>query len=226
MKLGPIPLLYVYIKLMTSNCLQVIDGETNNTITNYTLEFTDLRKNEVYLWYYSLLGSFIVVLFVPFLILVTTYIKLCRSIPRGSTRNQMINIVLIIILMFIICHLSTVILPVYEILSFGMDSEESMTSRPKILIACNEINTLLLVIYFSMNPFAYCGKSIVHEMKNFFLQWCKTDRYWLVKSQKSKTFCINPYFCFLKICTVILIKSYPAYYIRDWVKSKIALRLK
>ena len=188
------------------------------------MEFTDLRKNEVYLWCYSLLSSFIVILFVPFLILVTAYIMLCRSIPRGSTRKRMINIVLIIILMFIICHLSKVFLTINEILSFGIDSGEYLTSKSNWFIVWSEITTLLQVLYFAMNPFAYCGKLIVQEMQIFFLQWCKTDRYWLVKSQKSKTFCKNPYFCFLKICIVILIKSFPAYYIRDWVKSKIALR--
>ena len=181
LKLWPPPQLYVYNKKwgLIVCTLQENDEETNITITNYTLEFTDLRKNEVYLWYYSLLGSFIVNLFLPFLILVTTFVMLCRSIPTGSTRNQMINIVLIIILMFIICHSSTVILPVYELLSYGIDGGEAMTCRPKFLIACNEINTLLLVIYFSTNPFAYCGKLIFNEMKNFFSPWCKTDRYWL-----------------------------------------------
>ena len=133
--------------------------------------FTDLRKNEMYVRYYALLGSSIVMIILPVLILVTTYITLCRSIPTGSTKKRTINIVLIIVFMFVICHLPKVFLTCYELLFFGTDSGESMNSWPKWFTACNEVNTLLLVLYSAMNPFAYCGKLIFQELKTLFLTW-------------------------------------------------------
>ena len=154
-----------------SNVFQIVDEETNTNITKYSMGFTDLRKNGMYVRYYSLLGSTMVMIILPVLILVTTYISLCRSIPTGTTKKRTINIVLIIIFMFIICHLPKVFLTVYELLFFGTDSGEYMTSWPSWFKACNEVNTLLLVLYSAMNPFAYCGKLIFQELKIFFMNW-------------------------------------------------------
>ena len=133
--------------------------------------FTDLRKNGTYVRYYSLLGSAVVMIILPVLIMVTTYISLCRSIPTGTTKKRTINIVLTIIFMFVICHLPKVFLTTYELLFLGTDSGEYMTSWPSWFMAFNEVNTLLLVIYSAMNPVAYCGKLVFQELQTLFLRW-------------------------------------------------------
>ena len=130
------------------------------------MRFSELRKNETYIRWYSLIGSSIVMIILPVLIMVSTYISLCRSIPTGSTKRKTINIVLIIVCMFMTCHLPKVFLTGYELMFMG-EKNEFMHSWPSWFKAMNEISTFLLVTYSALNPFAYCGKLIFTEMAKF-----------------------------------------------------------
>ena len=142
------------------------DEETNSNITKPGMRFTELRKTPIYVRWYGLIGSTIVMILLPVLILVTTYISLCRTIPKGSTKKRTVSIVVVIIFMFIICHLPKAFLTGYEIIYMGSDKSESMSKWPNSFKAMNEVNTFLLVAYSALNPFAYCGKLIFTELEN------------------------------------------------------------
>jgi len=154
-----------WLEIQRTDTLQW-DEETKSNITKAEMKFTDLRKNSSYVRWYSLIGSTIVMILLPILILVTTYISLCRTIPRGSTKKRTVSIVVVIIFMFIVCHLPKAFLTGYEIIYMGSDKSESMSKWPNSFKAFNEINTFLLVAYSALNPFAYCGKLIFTELKN------------------------------------------------------------
>lgn len=142
------------------------DEETGTNTTKPDMRFTNLRKDSTYVRWYSLIGSTIVMILLPVVIMVTTYITLCRTIPKGSTKKRTVSIVAVIIFMFVICHLPKAFLTAYEIIYMGPDIIESMLAWPEAFKAFNEINSILLVAYSALNPFAYCGKLIFTELKN------------------------------------------------------------
>ena len=74
----------------------------------YMLQFTELRRNDIYVRYYGLIGSGIIMVLLPVLILISTFITLKRSIPKGSAKNKTMGIMAIIIFMFVTCHLPKV----------------------------------------------------------------------------------------------------------------------
>ena len=154
-----------WLEIQRTDTLQW-DEETNSNITKPGMRFTELRKNPIYVRWYGLIGSTIVMILLPVLILVTTYISLCRTIPKGSTKKRTVSIVVVIIFMFIICHLPKAFLTGYEIIYMGSDKSESMSKWPNSFKAMNEVNTFLLVAYSALNPFAYCGKLIFTELEN------------------------------------------------------------
>ncbi len=74
----------------------------------WVLRFTPLRQNPTYVKYYSLLGSCIVMVFIPVVILVSTYFMLKRAIPKGSTKKKTLRILAVITVMFAVCHMPKV----------------------------------------------------------------------------------------------------------------------
>ena len=56
-----------------------------------------------------MLGSTLIMVFIPTIVLVASCVILMRAIPEGSQRKKILRIMLVIIVMFIICHVPKVI---------------------------------------------------------------------------------------------------------------------
>ena len=82
---------------------------------HYRLQFTKMRQNSLYVQYYSLMGSCLVMVFIPVFILFSTYFMLKRNIPMGSTKRKTMRIMAVIIIMFIVCHMPKVIEDIFYI---------------------------------------------------------------------------------------------------------------
>ncbi len=72
------------------------------------LQNTELRDNQHYVQYYGLIGSCIVMVLIPALILLLTCTALRRAIPDGSQKKKILRIMVIVIIMFVICHVPKV----------------------------------------------------------------------------------------------------------------------
>ena len=80
----------------------------SNVQSVWFIGITELRTNTAYVHAYSLIGSTIVMLVIPVIILITTYFQLRKSIPSGGTRNRTTRILAVIITMFLVCHIPKV----------------------------------------------------------------------------------------------------------------------
>ena len=69
---------------------------------------TSLRDSTLYVKYYSLIGSLIVMVLIPIIILITTCIYLRSAIPDGQHKAKISRIMIIIICMFIVAHVPKV----------------------------------------------------------------------------------------------------------------------
>ena len=69
---------------------------------------TSLRDSPLYLKYYSLIGSLIVMVLIPIIILITTCIYLRSAIPDGQHKEKISRIMIIIICMFMVAHVPKV----------------------------------------------------------------------------------------------------------------------
>ena len=74
----------------------------------WVITYTNLRTNAAYVHGYSLIGSTIIMVVIPGIILVGTFVMLHREIPHGNTRNRTMSIMGVIIVMFLICHIPKV----------------------------------------------------------------------------------------------------------------------
>ena len=72
------------------------------------LRNTDLRRNPVYIKYYSLMGSTVIMVLVPVVILIIACISMHKAIPAGNQKQRTLRIMTIIILMFSVCHVPKV----------------------------------------------------------------------------------------------------------------------
>lgn len=77
-------------------------------IRTYYLMTTDLRRNADYVQYYSLIGSGIVMVFVPFTILFLAYACIHQSMVAGLQRKKTLRLMTFIISLFLVCHLPKV----------------------------------------------------------------------------------------------------------------------
>ena len=83
--------------------------ETNEKNTStWSLKTTSLRTNRAYVKYYSLAANTIVMVFIPAMTLLVTFIGLCKNIPGGKTKRKTLRILGIIMGMFLVCHLPKV----------------------------------------------------------------------------------------------------------------------
>jgi hypothetical protein len=62
----------------------------------------------MYIKYYSLMGSTVVMVFVPVIILITACISMHQAIPAGNQKQRTLRIMTVIILMFTVCHVPKV----------------------------------------------------------------------------------------------------------------------
>ena len=62
----------------------------------------------MYIKYYSLMGSTVVMVLVPVIILITACISMHKAIPAGNQKQRTLRIMTIIILMFTVCHVPKV----------------------------------------------------------------------------------------------------------------------
>ena len=77
-------------------------------IRTYHLVTTDLRRNANYVQYYSLIGSAIVMVFIPFTTLFLAYASIHRSMVAGLQRKKTLRLMTFIISLFLLCHLPKV----------------------------------------------------------------------------------------------------------------------
>ena len=129
-----------------------------------------------------MLGSTLIMVFIPTIVLVTSCVILMRAIPEGSQRKKILRIMLVIIVMFIICHVpkvifcqlgsarkhltesclffSKVILTGYEIANFDLP-ESSAALWAQVM---KETSHILLVCYSAFNPLACCGELLFKSL--------------------------------------------------------------
>jgi hypothetical protein len=62
----------------------------------------------MYIKYYSLMGSTVVMVLVPVIILITACISMHKAIPAGNQKQRTLRIMTVIILMFTVCHVPKV----------------------------------------------------------------------------------------------------------------------
>ena len=82
--------------------------ETDKNNSTWSLKLTDLRNNSVYVKYYSLITSGVVMVLIPGMVLFGTFIRLHKNIPEGKTKRKILKILGIIMLLFLICHVPKV----------------------------------------------------------------------------------------------------------------------
>jgi hypothetical protein len=96
----------------TSNLNEASQPEKNGSKpqprVQVVLRNTDLRRNPMYIKYYSLMGSTVVMVLVPVIILTTACISMHKAIPAGNQKQRTLRIMTIIILMFTVCHVPKV----------------------------------------------------------------------------------------------------------------------
>ena len=85
----------------------IYDKELNQTIA--TPVNTLFREHPGYVLFYSMLGSTLIMVIIPTIVLITSCVILMRAIPEGLQRKKILRIMLVIILMFIICHVPKVL---------------------------------------------------------------------------------------------------------------------
>ena len=83
-------------------------------LRTYHLETTDLRRNANYVQYYSLIGSGLVMVFVPFATLFLAYASIHRSMVAGLQRKKTLRLMTFIISLFLLCHLPKVYVITYS----------------------------------------------------------------------------------------------------------------
>ena len=88
---------------------------SNFFLSFFTFQSTSLRDSSLYLKYYSLIGSLIVMVLIPIIILITTCIYLRSAIPDGQHKAKISRIMIIIICMFVVAHVPKV-KPEYSLL--------------------------------------------------------------------------------------------------------------
>ena len=72
------------------------------------LQNTDLRDNLTYLKWYGMIGSTLIMVLIPAVVLIWSAFAMCMGIPEGNQRKKIVRIMIIIIAMFIICHVPKV----------------------------------------------------------------------------------------------------------------------
>ena len=94
---------YVYERL-------VVDPATGEEVSEkaYSVDATELRRNATYVRYYSLIGSGIVMVFVPLVTLIIAYAVFHRSLVPGTQKRRIFRLMTVIILLFLLCHLPKV----------------------------------------------------------------------------------------------------------------------
>lgn len=75
---------------------------------------TELRENANYVQLYSLIGSAIVMVIIPFLALLVAFGSLYTSLMSGSQKKKTLRLMTIIIVMFLLCHSPKVRLAIHK----------------------------------------------------------------------------------------------------------------
>jgi len=136
----------------------IFDRELNQTIA--TPVNTIFREHPGYVLFYSMLGSTLIMVIIPTIVLITSCVILMRAIPEGLQRKKILRIMLVIILMFIICHVPKVILTGYEIANL----DKPPTADGIWAHVLKEISHILLVCYSAFNPIACCGELLFKSL--------------------------------------------------------------
>ena len=75
---------------------------------SFSFQSTSMRESALYVKYYSLIGSLIVMVLIPIIILITACVYLRSAIPDGQHKEKISRIMIIIICMFIVAHVPKV----------------------------------------------------------------------------------------------------------------------
>ncbi len=84
------------------------DARKTGGAVRYFIAATTLRRNASYIQYYSLIGSSVVMVFVPFIALLLAYCSIHRTMVTGNQKKKTLRLMTIIIMLFLICHMPKV----------------------------------------------------------------------------------------------------------------------
>ena len=85
-----------------------VSWDNFSLVFNFFLQNTDLRDNLTYLKWYGMIGSTLIMVLIPAVVLIWSAFAMCMGIPEGNQRKKIVRIMIIIIAMFIICHVPKV----------------------------------------------------------------------------------------------------------------------
>ena len=102
---------------------------------------TEMRDNPIYVQGYILLANFIVMAFLPFLILTITNTMLYRTITTSSTNNRRTNnrhkrdqsiamILVGIVIVFVLCNMFRIIINLYEVFHLAFQGGDVTSNWP------------------------------------------------------------------------------------------------
>ena len=81
-----------------------LDHAEDGVVVKTTARRSDMIDNESYFFFYHLLGSCIVMILIPAVILLWAYCSFRKMTPTGANKRRTHRIMLIIITMFFVCH--------------------------------------------------------------------------------------------------------------------------
>ena len=92
------------IENVNQNTSSIQVNEDYKIRSSMTVRPTSLKTNPLYGRYYNLIGSCVVMVIIPVAILLTTYCSFRKAMPSGSSKTRTHKVMLIIIMMFLLCH--------------------------------------------------------------------------------------------------------------------------
>lgn len=127
---------------------------------------TELRRNLLYIQYYILIGNFVIMVLVPFVLLVILngYLyrviiskRIIRSSARQTRDQKIAKILITIVLIFFVCSLPRVVINTYEVFHLLLWGDP-LTDWPAWCDQVSAVSHLLLVINSSINILIYTAR--------------------------------------------------------------------